>query len=51
MVDLGFRVDEGLNILLYRKCSKYNFGLRRMSLRRGRPSQQSCRKLRPRSPA
>ena len=26
MVDLGFRVDEGLKILLYRKCSKYNLG-------------------------
>ena len=23
MVDLGFRVGEGLIILLYRKCSKY----------------------------
>ena len=26
MVDLGFRVNEGLKILLYRKCSKYNLG-------------------------
>ena len=26
MVDLGFRVDEGLKMLLYRKCSKYNLG-------------------------
>jgi hypothetical protein len=26
MVDLGFRVDEGLKILLYRKCSKYKLG-------------------------
>ena len=27
MVDLGFRVDEGLKILSYRKCSKYHLGL------------------------
>jgi hypothetical protein len=26
MVDVGFRVDEVLKILLYRKCNKYNLG-------------------------
>ena len=27
MVDLGFRVDEGLEILFCRKCSQYNLGV------------------------
>ena len=33
MVGSGFRVDEVLKILLYRKCTKYNLG--RAAITRG----------------
>ena len=40
MADLGFRVDEGMRILLYKKCSKYNLGRRQVDDYIGEPAQQ-----------